>query len=249
MEKYISFKHLLTKYNPRFTTLKIMKMQREIESLYDMSVCTIKIDEVKGWYMGGYSVEDLTFRIIEKKESLARFMERAERDYEDFQEASIRVKGNNFVVVNKYQRTGKMIRSDIYHLNTFIEALQQVREERRDKGYQCIEDYNELTPEQVQLLSAEIDSLTEYEIDFEAIKKDNFVKWWHVGYYDKETRREQEEFKAKLKAGDPEAIALQEHKEKCREREIKEAEAFNRAIAKERVDRSSTWIEDFAVVH
>ncbi|TDM15605.1 hypothetical protein [Macrococcus bovicus] len=242
-ECYLKYYHLLTKFNPAFISLKAQKMQDEINELYDLSVGTIKIDEVKGWYKGGWLVEDLAIRICEKKEQLDKFLKRAERDYEDFFEAADRAKPSHYLAVFKYQKTGKFNNREADKYNRFLLKLQEVREERTDKGYQCVEDYEELTADQVNILSSEIDAFTEYEIDYEAIKKQNKVDYWNIGFLDVETRKEHLEYKGRLKNGDPEAVKWFEHKEKFKKLRETERIAEYRASIKERQEKRQSWTE------
>ncbi|MBA8759850.1 spore coat protein [Staphylococcus schleiferi subsp. coagulans] len=77
VDNKISEYKLLTQFNPLFINNKIAMCERQIEALYDLNTSTVTCDEVYGIVSVSYPIEKLVVRIVEKKEGLSNFKNRA----------------------------------------------------------------------------------------------------------------------------------------------------------------------------
>ena len=142
-----------------------------------------------------------------------------------------------------YQRTGTMKRADIHHLDRCMEEIRKVRKERKEKLIIHEDDTIELTPQEVELLSNEVNEHTSYNIDYDEIRRENMVKYWEVYYRDPKFIKEQKELKERASKGDKEAVALLEHVESYKQAQKEIAQADNRAKTKYNYERTMNWVE------
>lgn len=234
---------LLTKYNERFRVLKIKQLQMEINSMYSLSSGVMRPDIVRGLYNCGIQTEALALDIIEMKERLEGYKARSKKDVEDFWCALDNLTNENILRVMNYQRTGTMKRADIHHLDRCMEEIRKVRKERKEKLIIHEDDMIELTPQEVELLSNEVNEHTSYNIDYDEIRRENMVKYWEVYYRDPKFIKEQKELKERASKGDKEAVALLEHIESYKQAQKEIAQADNRAKTKYNYERTMNWVE------
>ncbi|MBA8764178.1 spore coat protein [Staphylococcus coagulans] len=77
VDNKISEYKLLTQFNPLFINKKIVMCERQIEALYDLNTSTVTCDEVYGMVSVSYPIEKLVVRIVQEKEGLSNFKNRA----------------------------------------------------------------------------------------------------------------------------------------------------------------------------
>ena len=192
-ECFITNRDIRTKFNPIFHSMKIRKLQNEIEELYHAGTTVTNYNYDLGEiFTRSYSAEDVAISIMSKKEYLLNQVLKYQRYIDMHDQALSKLKGSHQMVIYEYQSTGEYSKDySRQYVHTILEKYKQAL------NAQLMDDDETITPAEVEQLSAIIDENVMYE---PADRSEYEIK--RLGYSDEEIelqREREKEYRAQKK--------------------------------------------------